>query len=102
MNKQVELKQKFLEYFRKLPVQKLAADYIGVSEDTITDWKKKDKEFSDQIGKAKSEFALTHSKRVTSSEWLLERILRTCFSPLPIQELMDRLDLIEKKLSEKK
>ena len=97
----IELKEKFLEYYRQLPIQRLGADFIGVDQDTIINWKKKDKEFSDEIGKAKSNWALTHSKRITSSEWLLERILRDSFSPLPIQELMDRLDSIERKLGER-
>ena len=34
------LKEKFLEYYKDLPLQKLAAESIGRSEDTITDWKK--------------------------------------------------------------
>lgn len=43
------LKDSFLEYYSKLPIQKLAAEFIGKDEDTITNWKKKDKKFSDQF-----------------------------------------------------
>jgi len=36
-----KLKREFLKYYRSLPIQKLAAEFIGKHEDTITDWKKK-------------------------------------------------------------
>jgi hypothetical protein len=75
-----ELKVKFLEYYRQLPVQKLAAAHIGRSEDTITDWKKTDSDFSDQIDEAKSEWALRNVKGVRSKEWLLERVLHEHFA----------------------
>ncbi len=75
-----ELKEKFLSYFKELPVQKLAAGFIGRHEDTIADWKKADPEFSDQIEIAKSEWALKHSKRVRSEEWLLERVMKDHFA----------------------
>lgn len=75
-----ELKDKFLDYFRKLPIQKLAADYIGRSEDTISDWKKDDTEFANQIATAKSEWALDKVGKVRSKEWLLERIMNDHFS----------------------
>ena len=54
----LKLKADFLTYFRQLPIQKLAAGFIGKSEDAITDWKNKDKQFSDQIASAKSAWAL--------------------------------------------
>ncbi len=98
MNSNTEQKNKFLEYFRQLPIQKLGAESIGVDQDTIINWKKKDKTFSDNVGKAKSEWALKHIKGVHSSEWLLERILRSEFSPLSLVD--QRLDEIDKKLSE--
>ena len=100
MNKHEKLKKKFIEYYKQLPVQKLAADFIGVDQDTIINWKKKDKDFSDEIGKAKSEWALNHVKAINSNEWLLERILRDSFAPLPVAEMMDRLSDIENKVTE--
>ncbi len=80
-DERLPLKEKFLEYFRALPVQKLAAEFIGKSEDTITNWKHEDVEFSDQVAKAKSQWALDNSKKVRSKEWLLERIMKDHFSP---------------------
>lgn len=100
INNHKELEEKFLEYFRQLPVQKLAANFIGVDQDTILNWKKRDKQFSDQISAAKAEWALSHAKRIMSSEWLLERILRDQFAPLPIAETIERLDRIELKVTE--
>lgn len=74
-----KLKREFLKYYRFLPIQKLAAEFIGKCEDTITDWKRKDKKFSDQIGMAKSEWALEKSRKVRP-EWLLERIMKEHFA----------------------
>ena len=76
-----ERKNKFLEYYAVLPIQKLGAEHIGVDEDTITNWKKEDKWFSDQIGYLKSEWAKKMSTRVRNPEWLLERITRDHFAP---------------------
>lgn len=74
------LKAKFLEYFRKLPNQKLAAGFIGRDEDTICLWKKDDPAFSDAVAKAKSDWAMEKSGRVKSAEWLLERVLKDDFA----------------------
>lgn len=74
------IKERFLEYFKELPVQKLAAAHVGKSQDTITDWKKTDSDFSDQIEAAKARWALTKVKQIKSNEWLLERIMKDHFS----------------------
>lgn len=75
------LKEKFIEYFKQLPSQKLAAAYIGRNEDTISRWKGEDQEFADQIEMAKAEWALKNVRSVRSKEWLLERMLRDTFKP---------------------
>lgn len=75
-----ELKRKFIEYYSKLPIQKLGAEFIGKDEDTIIRWKKNDKKFADQIASAKSAWALTNASLVKSKEWLLERIIKEHFS----------------------
>ena len=74
-----KLKRKFLEYYVKLPIQKLAAEFIGKSENTITNWKNNDKRFCDQIGTAKSQWALENVSKVKSTEWLLERVMNDHF-----------------------
>lgn len=74
-----ELKDKFLEYFRNLPVLKLAGGWIGKSDDTITIWKRDDPWFSEQIDIAKSEWAQKTARQVRSKEWLLERVMSDHF-----------------------
>ncbi len=75
-----KLKLEFLGYYSKLPIQKLAAEFIGKDEDTITNWKKKDKVFRTMIASTKSQWALNKVGMVKKSEWLLERILKEHFS----------------------
>jgi len=74
-----KLKRKFIEYYAKLPIQKLAAEYIGKSEDTICDWKNNDKDFANQIASTKSAWALENVGKVKSTEWLLERVMHDHF-----------------------
>lgn len=75
----LEVKEKFLAYFRELPIQKLAAGWIARDEDTICLWKNEDKDFSDQIIIAKSEWAKRQTGYVKSKEWLLERVMNDHF-----------------------
>lgn len=74
-----DLKVKFLEYYSGLPVQKLAADFINRSADTIQIWMKDDIEFSAQVNRAKAEWAQKTSRQVRSKEWLLERTMNDHF-----------------------
>lgn len=75
-----EKKKKFLEYFADVPVQKIAASYINVSEETIINWKKDDLDFSNQIEFLGGEWIRKNVKEVKSREWLLERLFRQHFS----------------------
>lgn len=75
-----KLKNKFFEYYSRLPIQKLAADFIGKDEDTITNWKNKDKNFSDKLSSLKSEWALENTTKIKNREWLLERIMKEHFA----------------------
>src|SRR5215210_2824766 len=74
------LKQEYLEYYRELPVQKLAAAAIGRDDDTIIRWRGQDSEFAEQVQQARAAWALKKTKRVDDT-WLLERVLREEFSP---------------------
>jgi len=74
------LKIKYLEYYAVLPIQKLGAEYIGRSADTIQNWMKEDGKFSAQAGLLKAEWAQKTAKRVRNPEWLLERIMNDHFS----------------------
>jgi len=73
------LKEKYLKYYSELPNQGLAADSIGRDEDTIIRWKTEDTEFADLCAKAKSDWALSKSKRIRNEEWLLERVMNNHF-----------------------
>ena len=75
-----EKKKRFLEYFADVPVQKIAASYINVSEETIINWKKEDLDFSNQIEYLGGEWIRRNVKEVKSREWLLERLFRQHFS----------------------
>lgn len=75
-----KLKLEFLEYYLKLPIQKLAAASIGKSEDTIIRWKKNDAYFADQMQAKKAEWALDKVVKVKKTEWLLERIMKEYFA----------------------
>ncbi len=77
----VKQKAKFIEYYRRLPIQKLAAASIGKDEDTIIHWKHADADFADQTGVAKAEWALENTSKVKSVEWLLERVMKDHFAP---------------------
>lgn len=77
-----ELKEDYLSYFAALPVQKLAADFIGRSPDTIQDWMKADPEFSARCSRAKAAWAQKKAgSRRIREDWLLERVLKEEFSP---------------------
>ena len=99
------LKRKFLEYYAKLPIQKLAADFIGVHENTIINWKNEDKKFCDQIASAKSQWALDTVGKVKSKEWLLERVMKDHFGEVKVEEnsqnkrLEEFLDSVAERLS---
>ncbi len=63
-------------------MQKLAADVIGRSPDTIQDWMKSDPEFAAQCSRAKAEWAQKKAgSRRVREDWLLERVLKEEFSP---------------------
>ena len=50
-----ERKRLIIEYFKDVPIQRRAAQYVGITEDTFTDWKRSDSDFSDALHRAESE-----------------------------------------------
>lgn len=80
VDKNAELKAKFLEYFREVPIQKFAAGHIGRCEETIINWKKEDLDFSNCIEDAKAEFVKRKLGKVRSQEWILERVFKGDFA----------------------
>ena len=73
-------KEKFLDYYGKLPVIRLACGKIARNEDTIGIWRKEDSEFSERMAEAEADWALNNIKRVRSAEWKLERVMKHVFA----------------------
>lgn len=80
-DEKLPLKERFLKYYRQLPVKKLAAGKVGRTDDTITIWAKEDSDFSVQMMEAEADWADEHAKKVKSDEWLLERVMKPHFAP---------------------
>lgn len=74
----VHRKQMILEYLADIPVYKWAAKYVRIDEDTLTNWKHEDKEFSDACQLKISEFVRRTAKRA-KPEFQLERMLKKDF-----------------------
>lgn len=86
-DQRLPLKLKYLEYYKELPVQKLAAASVGRNEDTAITWKKEDPDFADQVKRARAEWALRKAKKVRSNEWLLERVMHEHFKERRTDEI---------------
>jgi len=76
------LKKEYIEYFRDVPVQKYAAEYIGRDEDTIMRWRKADKQFADAVQRAHSEWVRKTFIK-TKAEFALERLEKSLFTIQP-------------------
>lgn len=74
------MKEKFLEYFRKTPIQKYGGAFIGRDETTIIRWKDEDVDFANQIEHAKSLYVQQKLEKVPSNEWILERLFKDHFA----------------------
>jgi hypothetical protein len=75
-----QLKEAYLGYYRELPIQRLAAGFIGRDEDTIINWRHDDAEFAEACTRAKSDWALRKVKATRNPQWLLERVLKEEFA----------------------
>lgn len=74
-----ELKERAIEYYRELPVYKLAAAKVGRDEDTMQRWKKEDSEFAYRLQVARADWILKNTKK-TPPAWLLERLEKDLFA----------------------
>lgn len=72
------LKDRYVEYYKELPVQKYAAMYVGRTEDTIKNWRDTDSDFSARVDQARSEWV---KKKVSKAkvEFALERLEKSIF-----------------------
>lgn len=80
-----ELKQKYVEYFRDVPVQKYAAMSIGRDQTTIIRWREEDEEFANLVEEARADWVRKNTLKARA-EFALERLERDVFSP-PKQEV---------------
>ena len=76
----LKLKKRFLEYFKDVPIQKYAGFHIGKNENTITNWKKEDLDFCDQIDFANAAYLRENVPKIPSREWKVERLFKDHFS----------------------
>jgi hypothetical protein len=74
------LKEEYIRYYSDLPLQRLAAKFIGRDEDTIINWRKADPVFAEKVDKAESEWARSKVKYTRDTRFLLERIMKKDFA----------------------
>lgn len=95
-----ELKQRYVDYYSEVPVQRYAAMHIARSEDTIIRWRDADANFAEQVQMAKSDWI---KKKIGKSPpaWVLERLEREIFAP-PTQKFQGEVDVnsVEKIIKE--
>lgn len=65
-------KEEFISYFKDVPVQKHAALYVGITQETATQWLKKDKWFLDAANQAKAKWVKKKVLKVRAA-FALER-----------------------------
>ena len=68
-----EKKDKFVSYFREVPVQKYGAMYIGVTEQTIINWMSEDEVFFNRVQEARADWVKKKASKVRA-EFALERL----------------------------
>ena len=101
-------KRRFLEYYSRLPIIRLACDNVGIDPNTATNWQEKDKKFYEAIRLAKSQWADSNVHGVRNKEWLLERIMSEHFRQVSeiehgtTNELSEALDRLSKVLQPSK
>lgn len=81
-----ELKRKYIEYYKELPVQKYAAMYVGRDEETIINWRKDDLDFSNQVDLARAEWVRKKANKA-KVEFALERLEKQIFKETKEVEL---------------
>lgn len=73
-----ELKDRYIEYYKDLPVQKYAAMYVGRDEETIINWRKADLDFSNRVDLARAEWVKRKASKA-KVEFALERLEKSIF-----------------------
>lgn len=73
-----EQKDKFVSYFKDVPVQKYAAMYVGITEQTAINWLRDDPEFFNNVQSARAEWVKKRAIE-TKAEFALERLEHEVF-----------------------
>lgn len=73
-----EQKDKFVEYFKDVPVQKYAAMYVGITEQTAINWLKSDPDFFNRVNQARADWVKRRAIE-TKAEFALERLEHEVF-----------------------
>jgi len=73
------LKLEFLDYYKDVPIQKYAAQWIGRDQTTVSDWKAADPDFAKAIQKMEAAF-ISKNLLKTKAEFKLERIIKSEFA----------------------
>lgn len=73
-----ELKDRYIEYYKDLPVQKYAAMYVGRDEETIMRWRKDDVDFEGRVNLARAEWVKRKASKA-KVEFALERLEKSIF-----------------------
>lgn len=71
-------KDEFVRYFEDVPVQKYAAMYVGITEETATQWMKKDRNFLDRVNQARAKWVKKKTFKA-KAEFALERLEHQVF-----------------------
>lgn len=93
-----EKKDRFVSYFRDVPVQKYGAMYIGVTEQTIINWLNEDVDFFNRVQEARADWVKKKASKVRA-EFALERLEKEIWQEQKLSkvEVTDtRKDILER------
>lgn len=91
------LKEGYLAFFSKFPVQQAAADFIGRTPACIQDWQNADPVFFASVTRAKAEWAEKNHRKIKPDN-LLARLYEDLRPPK--QEVESRMTVIEEQSAE--
>lgn len=98
-----QLKDRFVEYFREVPVQKYAAMYIGRTEQTIINWLRGDEGFFNRVEEARADWVKKQASKV-KAEFALERLEKEIWAERKEVEIKGdpRIEILNKYMKEEK
>ncbi len=85
-------KEKAIAYYSEVPVYRYTAMFVGIDEDTLLLWRKKDSEFSEALDRARANWVKKQLPKAQVN-FALERLEREIFRP-PKQEVEHGIDAV--------